>query len=104
MTQKTVMPGYGWAGPALVMQFIDTGKHFNPLEKIDPDIGAPIENRAIGGLGIYIAKKWMDSIHYERAGGENRLTLYKNIAAQTQGAPSTVFPFQCFKKGAWRRN
>ncbi|MDR2741897.1 MAG: ATP-binding protein [Treponema sp.] len=73
----------GRAGSALVMQFVDTGKHFNPLEKIDPDIGAPIENRSIGGLGIYITKKWMDSIQYDRVNDENRLTLYKSIAAQT---------------------
>jgi sigma-B regulation protein RsbU (phosphoserine phosphatase) len=70
----------GRAGPVLAMQFVDTGKHFNPLEKSDPDINASIEDRAIGGLGIYIAKKWMDSIHYERVGDENRLTLHKNIA------------------------
>ncbi|MDR0409492.1 MAG: ATP-binding protein [Spirochaetaceae bacterium] len=71
----------GRAGPVMAIQFVDTGKHFNPLEKTAPDINASIENRAIGGLGIYIAKKWMDSIHYERVDGENRLTLQKNIAA-----------------------
>jgi sigma-B regulation protein RsbU (phosphoserine phosphatase) len=71
----------GRAGPVLVMQFVDTGKHFNPLEKTDPDLNVPIEDRAIGGLGIYITRKLMDSIHYERVNGENRLTIWKNIAA-----------------------
>jgi anti-sigma regulatory factor (Ser/Thr protein kinase) len=72
----------GRAGPALVIQFSDTGKPFNPLEKIDPYINAPIEDRSIGGLGIFIAKKWMDSIQYDRSDGKNCLTLYKNIAVQ----------------------
>jgi sigma-B regulation protein RsbU (phosphoserine phosphatase) len=69
----------GRAGPVLVMEFTDAGKHFNPLEKADPDINASIENRGIGGLGIYIAKKWMDSIQYDRIDGKNRLRLYKSI-------------------------
>jgi sigma-B regulation protein RsbU (phosphoserine phosphatase) len=76
----------GRAGPVLVMQFVDTGKYFNPLEKIDPDINAPIEDRSIGGLGIYITKKWMDSIYYDRVDGENRLTIRKSIAPQTSSS------------------
>ncbi|MDR2053625.1 MAG: ATP-binding protein [Treponema sp.] len=71
----------GRSGRIMVMQFIDTGKYFNPLEKTDPDISADIDERDIGGLGIYMTKKWMDSIHYDRVNGENRLTLRKNIAA-----------------------
>jgi anti-sigma regulatory factor (Ser/Thr protein kinase) len=70
----------GRSGCIMIMQFIDTGKYFNPLEKADPDIGADIDGRSIGGLGIYMTKKWMDSIHYDRVNGENRLTLRKNIA------------------------
>jgi anti-sigma regulatory factor (Ser/Thr protein kinase) len=67
-------------GTVLVMQFIDSGVYFNPLEKTDPDISASLEDRPVGGLGIFISKKWMDSIHYERVNGENRLTIRKNIA------------------------
>jgi sigma-B regulation protein RsbU (phosphoserine phosphatase) len=74
----------GRAGSNLVMQFVDSGKRFNPLEKSDPDIDAPLEERSVGGLGIYIMKKWMDSIQYDRVDDENRLTLRKSIAAQTR--------------------
>ncbi|MDR0453018.1 MAG: ATP-binding protein [Treponema sp.] len=73
----------GRAGSVLVMQFVDSGKYFNPLENADPNINAPLEERSIGGLGIFITKKWMDSIQYERLDDENRLTLYKSIVVQT---------------------
>jgi sigma-B regulation protein RsbU (phosphoserine phosphatase) len=71
----------GRDGPVLVMQFVDNGKYFNPLEKADPDINAPVEDRTIGGFGIYITKKWMDSIRYDRVNDKNLLTLRKNIIA-----------------------
>jgi sigma-B regulation protein RsbU (phosphoserine phosphatase) len=69
----------GRTGSVLAMQFVDSGKYFNPLEKSDPDINAPIEERSVGGLGIYMTKKWMDSIRYDRVDGKNLLTLRKNI-------------------------
>ena len=57
----------------------DTGVPFDPLEKPDPDITRPAEEREIGGLGIFIAKKTMDTFRYTRAQGENRLTMTKKL-------------------------
>ncbi|MBQ5389532.1 MAG: ATP-binding protein, partial [Clostridia bacterium] len=57
----------------------DKGIHFDPLKKADPDITQPAETREIGGLGIFIAKKTMDSITYAYANGENILTMIKKI-------------------------
>ena len=37
--------------------FIDSGKPYNPLEKEDPNTHLPLEERNIGGLGIFIVKK-----------------------------------------------
>jgi anti-sigma regulatory factor (Ser/Thr protein kinase) len=59
----------------IALCFTDSGVAFNPLERSDPDISAGIADRPIGGLGIFIAKKWMDSVHYERKDGKNVLTL-----------------------------
>ncbi|MDR1252274.1 MAG: ATP-binding protein [Treponema sp.] len=72
----------GRSGPVLILQFVDSGKYFNPLKKADPDINAAIEEHTIGGFGIYITKKWMDSIHYDRINGKNQLTIRKNIIVQ----------------------
>ena len=57
----------------------DSGTAFDPLQKEDPDITLPAEERAVGGLGIFIVKKTMDSISYSRENGENRLTMTKKL-------------------------
>lgn len=61
------------------ISFTDSGIPYNPLEKEDPDVEAPIEERKIGGLGIYMVKKTMDDMIYEYTDGHNILTIKKNI-------------------------
>ena len=60
--------------------FTDSGLPFNPLEKEDPDITLGAEQRSIGGLGIFIVKKSMDSVTYVREDDKNILTITKTIA------------------------
>ena len=57
----------------------DGGVPFDPLKKPDPDITLAVEDREIGGLGIFITKKTMDSISYAYENGENVLTMIKKI-------------------------
>lgn len=57
----------------------DEGVAYNPLEKEDPDITLSAEERPIGGLGIYMVKKTMDEVTYERDGKTNILTIIKKI-------------------------
>ena len=52
---------------------------YNPLYKEDPDIPKHIEQRTIGGLGIFMAKKMVDSIDYVREDDKNTLTLNKKM-------------------------
>lgn len=66
-------------GDDVVVQLRDTGMEFDPLAKIDPDINASAEERGIGGLGIYMVKKYMDKCEYERKDGTNIFTMRKNI-------------------------
>ena len=61
------------------MIFKDTGIPFNPLAKADPDITLSAKDRSIGGLGIFLTKKYMDSIDYKYENGENILTMKKMI-------------------------
>ncbi len=63
----------------LTMIFKDTGIPFNPLAKADPDITLSAKDRSIGGLGIFLTKKYMDSIDYKYENGENILTMKKMI-------------------------
>ena len=62
-----------------VITFRDKGVAFNPLEKQDPDVTQSAEERQIGGLGIYIVKKTMDEVKYERTDEENVLTIRKKF-------------------------
>ena len=61
------------------MTFIDQGIPYNPLENKDPDITLDIEDREIGGLGIFLVKKTMDELSYEYADGQNILTMKKEL-------------------------
>ena len=58
---------------------IDNGVQFDPLQKPDPDITLSAEERSIGGLGIYITKKTMDSVTYTYENNKNILTMIKKI-------------------------
>ena len=57
----------------------DNGVPFNPLEKAEPDITLSADEREIGGLGIFITKKTMDTVSYAYENGENILTMTKKI-------------------------
>ena len=62
-----------------VFRISDKGTPFDPLKKPDPDITLAAGEREIGGLGIFIAKKTMDTVSYAYENGENVLTMTKKI-------------------------
>lgn len=63
----------------VAITFEDSGVPYNPLEKQDPDITLNAEERDIGGLGIFMAKKSMDDIEYTYRDGKNILTIKKAL-------------------------
>jgi anti-sigma regulatory factor (Ser/Thr protein kinase) len=80
--------GIGWleAGTSLdqdslvlTIELRDAGVPFNPLEKEDPDVTLSADERKIGGLGIFLCKKMMDSIEYRYEDGNNVLTMTKKV-------------------------
>ena len=60
-------------------RFRDQGILFNPLDKPDPDVTLPAEERKVGGLGIFLMKKNMDGYSYTHENNENILTMWKKI-------------------------
>ena len=64
---------------AVEITFIDNGVPYDPLAKIDPDTTLSLEDRQIGGLGIFIVKKSMDAVNYEYKDGKNILTIKKDL-------------------------
>ena len=75
----TLHIGFDDVSRTITFRMTDKGVPFDPLKKPDPDITLSAEEREIGGLGIFIAKKTMDSLYYSYENGENILTMMKNI-------------------------
>ena len=55
----------------------DSGVPYDPLAKEDPDVTLSAEERAIGGLGIYMVKKSMDEVAYKHVDGKNIFSMKK---------------------------
>ena len=71
--------GFDDASRTVTFRMADKGTPFDPLQKPDPDITLSAEDREIGGLGIFITKKTMDTVNYAYENGENVLTMIKQI-------------------------
>ena len=65
---------------SIVIRFKDGGIPFNPLDREMPDITLPLEERRIGGLGIFLTIKKMDDVSYDYVNNENVLTIKKIIS------------------------
>ena len=63
----------------VLLTFIDNGKPYNPIEKEDPDITLTLDERQIGGMGIFMVKNIADKIFYEYIQGQNILKIWKNF-------------------------
>ncbi|MBO6132951.1 MAG: ATP-binding protein [Lachnospiraceae bacterium] len=61
------------------LTFIDHGMPYDPLAREDPDINLPLEERKIGGLGIFMVKNSMEDLQYEYKDGMNILSFKKSI-------------------------
>ncbi len=64
---------------AVRLSFIDRGVPYDPFTAKQPDVSAPAEERAVGGLGIYLVRKTMDEVRYEYLDGQNILHITKRI-------------------------
>lgn len=62
------------------LYIIDDGREFNPLKTEDPDVEQSLEDREIGGLGIYFVKELAKSITYERMHNKNILKIALSFA------------------------
>ncbi len=62
----------------LTIEITDDGRSFNPLtDSPAPDLDASLEDRSVGGLGVYLTRSVMDALDYRRIDGKNHLTLVK---------------------------
>jgi phosphoserine phosphatase RsbU/P len=64
------------------IRFTDDGNEFNILEAKEANVDLPLEERPIGGLGIFLVKQKMDFIDYKRIENKNILTLIKRTESK----------------------
>jgi anti-sigma regulatory factor (Ser/Thr protein kinase) len=63
----------------LVIEVDDDGRPFNPLQRPQPDLHGPLEQRKVGGLGLHLVRELTNRIEYDRVDGKNRLVIRKKI-------------------------
>ncbi len=71
----------------LVITLRDCGKQFNPLEVPDPNLEAELEEREIGGLGLYFMRQLMDEVSFTfipQSGGEAGCNLLRMVKRKEQ--------------------
>ena len=67
---------------AVAAEVEDNGDAFDPLtEAPQPDTNLEVEDRPIGGLGVYFVKEFADSVSYERSDGFNRIKMLMKLEA-----------------------
>jgi serine/threonine-protein kinase RsbW len=63
------------------VQIADSAPRFDPLSIPEPELDASIEERKVGGLGVYLIRRVMDEISYRYENGKNILVLMKKRRA-----------------------
>lgn len=63
----------------LIFLLTDSGLSFDPTNAPEVDINIPAEERQIGGLGIFLIRRIMNEVSYQRLDGENHLIMKKNL-------------------------
>lgn len=70
--QVSITPGV----EEVVLELHDNGAAFDPTRDAPiPDPDAPMEDRPIGGLGIFLIREMVDDLAYRREEGWNHLTI-----------------------------
>lgn len=65
----------------LTVFLYDTAPPFDPLSAPTPDVTAPLADRSVGGLGVYLARRNVDRLGYERVGDRNRTAFTVRLPA-----------------------
>jgi len=64
----------------VTMTIEDDGPGFDPLSLPPPDLTASLAERPVGGLGVFLVRKMMDTVSYARVAGRNQVRMSKRLA------------------------
>jgi anti-sigma regulatory factor (Ser/Thr protein kinase) len=71
----------GGTAESVAMTVEDDGPRFDPLSLPPPDLSAGLDQRPVGGLGVFLVRQMMDTVSYQRIGARNQLRMTKTLAA-----------------------
>jgi serine/threonine-protein kinase RsbW len=67
----------------------DQAPPFDPASVPAPNLGLPLEQRPLGGMGVHLARTLTDGLdHRILPGGGNETIIRKHLAGATTGGPS----------------
>jgi anti-sigma regulatory factor (Ser/Thr protein kinase) len=67
----------------IFIKLVDSGIPFDPLGKTDPDVESDIEERQIGGLGIFLVKQLAEVVECSRTDDQNQLSITVSVNRNT---------------------
>ena len=70
----------------LTVVIVDDSKAFDLSQAPEPDLEAPLEDRVLGGLGLFLVHQVMDSVDYQHVDGCNVVTLTKDTTEESDVA------------------
>jgi serine/threonine-protein kinase RsbW len=85
-------------GPDVVITVCDWGRPFNPNEVASPDLGVPLEERPVGGLGLHLMRQLMDEVRFTFSETGNQLEMVKR-GILAERAPRRSRPGKCKATG-----
>ena len=78
------------AEEAVVVHLRDQAPPFDPTRLPEPDVTLPLNQRSVGGLGIFLARRFVDAMtHRLTSDGGNELTLIKKVDTQQHPSQET---------------
>lgn len=77
--QHTILLRVTYSEKQLVFLLTDKGAPFDPTQVDEVDVTLSLEERPIGGLGIFLIRSIMNEISYQRIDNENHLIMKKDI-------------------------
>lgn len=77
--QGSIEVGIASDGERFMIRLRDNAPHFDPTNVPEPDLNLPLEQRPLGGMGVYIMHRAVDDLRYHRLPGGNELVMTRYI-------------------------
>jgi anti-sigma regulatory factor (Ser/Thr protein kinase) len=78
--EHEILVAMSLTGDDVVVEMEDDGRPFDPTRETAVDLGAELQHRTIGGLGLHFVQRAMDAMTYRRTDRHNHLRMRKRIA------------------------